>query len=150
MYKKKITFDQKQTQWLGMWYHPENHCYTSESISLSALREFKGTVRLIMRKNKFYEKGSNKPDYVFKIVDANAEAIGSEIELAIEDYDYGYLDDLIRQIPSDSTGKREWYSRDEVYEVMHGTCESTVYGCTDPYDHMISDFIDDRLGRGGE
>lgn len=37
---KCISFADKQTNWEGLWYHPENHNYTSATLNLKALKEF--------------------------------------------------------------------------------------------------------------
>lgn len=68
------TFDAKQTTWEGLWYHPETHGYTSSVINLASLKQFKGTVRLYVRKNKYYNNGENgRPNYVFCIKDSHSE-----------------------------------------------------------------------------
>lgn len=68
------TFDCKQTSWEGLWYHPETLGYTSAAINLSKLKQFKGAVRIYVRKNKYYNGGENgRPNYVFCIKDAKSE-----------------------------------------------------------------------------
>ena len=67
-------FDSKRTQWSGLWWHPSNNCFTSASFSLGELRKFKGNVRLVVKKNRFYNNGLNgRPNYVFIIADSNTE-----------------------------------------------------------------------------
>jgi hypothetical protein len=73
------SFDQKRTNWEGLWYDNLSHSYKSSAINLSKLKEFKGTVRIIARKNKYYEEGANKPNMVFMIADA--EATGKDLEI---------------------------------------------------------------------
>ena len=69
------TFDSKATTWEGLWYHPETLGYTSSAIDLSKLKQFKGSVRLYVRKNRFYNGGKNgRPNYVFCIKDARSDA----------------------------------------------------------------------------
>lgn len=68
---KLETFEGKQTQWTGLWWHPENNIYTSATINLSTLRKFKGTVRLYVRKNPGFKGGMNgRPNYLFCLKDA--------------------------------------------------------------------------------
>ena len=63
---KLETFDNKQTKWEGLWWHGEYNGFSSATIDLSALKQFKGKVRLYVRKNKFYENGKNRrPNYFF-------------------------------------------------------------------------------------
>ena len=80
-------FDNKRTDWLGLWYHKESLSYSSQAINLSALRKFKGNIRLYVKKNKYYEKDSGRPNYVFIIADANGERF---TEPSVVDDDYGY------------------------------------------------------------
>ena len=75
------TFESKQTSWEGLWYHPETHGFTSSAINLARLRDFKGTVRIYMRKNSFYKNGENgRPNYVFCIKDAKSSTF-TDIEI---------------------------------------------------------------------
>lgn len=63
--------DGQRTDWQGLWYHPENGCFTSCTFSLADLRKFKGRVKIIVKKNKYYNKGMNgRPNYVFMICDS--------------------------------------------------------------------------------
>ena len=67
------TFNGKTTTTEGLWWHPDQGAYTSASINLKALKDFKGNVRLVVKKNRFYIEDSNRPKYVFCLRDANAE-----------------------------------------------------------------------------
>ena len=76
-------FDNKQTKWTGLWWHPEYKSFSSAVISLAELRKFKGLVRLIVRKNKFFNNGENgKPNYNFCLKDANSSIFK---DLTVED-----------------------------------------------------------------
>ena len=95
-----------QTNWVGLWWHPEYSGFSSECIDLSALRKFKGKVRLYMRKNKFYNGGMNgRPNYHFCLKDANSETFVT-LEMN-EDEDVSSEDERL-------------YTREEVYKVIHG------------------------------
>ena len=72
------TFENKQTSWEGLWYHPETGGFSSSVINLAKLKEFKGNVRVYVRKNKFYNNGENgRPNYVFSIKDANSDTFSN-------------------------------------------------------------------------
>ena len=80
----------KQTEWGGLWWHPENNSFSSAAISLKQLRQFKGNVRLVLKKNHFFNGGvNNRPNYVFQLRDAasiNAHELDVEdIEETIEE-----------------------------------------------------------------
>lgn len=66
-------YENKKTSWMGLWYQPGRTYYTSASFSLADLRKFKGNIRFVLRKNKYFEKGTNRPNYVFMLVDASNE-----------------------------------------------------------------------------
>ena len=71
-------FDQKATKWEGLWWHPENHCFHSAALSLADLRKFKGSVRLYVKKNKFYNDGeNNRPNYIFCLKDSKSDVFHS-------------------------------------------------------------------------
>lgn len=71
---KLETTDGKTTNWCGLWWHPEYNGFSSAPINLAQLKNFKGTVRLYVRKNKFFNNGENgRPNYTFCLKDANAE-----------------------------------------------------------------------------
>ena len=72
-HKNLEPFDRKQTDWHGLWWHPDQCGYTSSVIDLSTLRKFKGKVRLYVRKNMYYIKGSSRPNYNFCIKDAESD-----------------------------------------------------------------------------
>ena len=91
-------FDRRETTWEGLWYHPESHNYTSAAINLSQLKKFKGSVRLIMIKNKF-KKSANAPNYLFRIQDTQADANANEMNVVIQD---GSLDKILDLIDEDA------------------------------------------------
>lgn len=81
-------FDNKRTQWQGLWYHNDTHCFTSSALSLADIKKFKGTVRLVVRKNKYYNDGeNNRPNYVFMLVDSKAERFRECLVVDDNDYD---------------------------------------------------------------
>ena len=94
-------FENKKTNWMGLWYQNGRGYYTSSTFSLADLRKFKGNVRFVVRKNRFYENGKNgRPNYVFMIVDAaNEKYISPEVlddetqdheDIEKERNEYGY------------------------------------------------------------
>lgn len=78
-------FDGKKTKWEGLWWHPESNNFSSAAINLAQLRKFKGNVRIIVKKNRFFNDGENgRPNYVFMIVDSNSDK-AKELEIRDED-----------------------------------------------------------------
>lgn len=85
MAEKLTPIEGMQTNWAGLWYHPEYNGFSSGCIDLSALRKFKGQVRLYVRKNKYYNDGENsRPNYCFCLKDASSPTF---TELSIEEDD---------------------------------------------------------------
>lgn len=71
---KMETIDNKHTSYGGLWWHSEYNCFSSQALSLAELKKFKGAVRLIVRKNRYFNNGQNKrPNYQFCFTDAKAE-----------------------------------------------------------------------------
>lgn len=136
-YKKLEPFDHKQSNWVGLWYHPESGGYSSACISLADLRKFKGNVRVYMRKNKFYERGSNRPNYCFCIKDAHSSTfaeIGVEDDTAERLYTEEELQDAIRKATEDM------YTYSDLERVMNGAVEDgrRGYGVGDV---IVEDYI---------
>ena len=124
---KLETFDNKQTKWEGLWWHGEYNSFSSAAIDLSALKQFKGKVRLYVRKNKFYENGKNgRPNYFFCIKDSKADA--SRL-LEIEDDE---------DEDEDEDEAERLYTAEEVYRVIHGM--ESEYGLSYG-NNLISDYL---------
>ena len=128
------SFDGKQTNWEGLWYHPEYCGYSSATIKLSELKKFKGTVRLYMRKNKFYEKGGNKPNMRFCLKDANSDTFS---ELSVEsEMEYAKMDDDGHFYTKDGS---RLYTHDEVQYAIARSAEDGARGY---FDNIVSDYLD--------
>jgi len=124
-------FDHLRTKWQGLWYNPRNYTYTSTVLSLADLRKFKGNVRIIVRKNKFFEKDTKRPNMIFMLVDAACEK---------------YNPFEIQKVPNGQSeeyrtieGER-LYTEEEVREVMHGACRDGRNGYNE-YDLLIEDYV---------
>ena len=65
-------FERQKTDWVGLWKDEDNKMYISPSVNLKPFKDFKGNVRVIVRKNKFYTKGSNRPQMQLMIVDSQS------------------------------------------------------------------------------
>lgn len=90
------TFEGKQTNWEGLWWHPEYNGYSSAALNLDALKGFDGTVRLYVRKNKFYNCGENgRPNYNFCIKAANSDTF---TDVTVEDDERVHLCDKIEEL----------------------------------------------------
>lgn len=130
---KLEVIDGKATNWGGLWWQPDSMYFTSQTISLAELRKFKGQVRLVVRKNKFYNNGENgRPNYVFLLRDAKSEN-PLKLEVAEKTADnvdgYYYTDD----------GER-LYTYEDCNKIMRKSWEYAQDGF--PYGHFsISDWV---------
>lgn len=124
-------FQGMKTRWLGLWYSAESHSYKSAALSFGDLRKFKGNFRLILRKNKFYEKGTNKPNLVFMLIDSQSDNPSPfEVEkLSVDGRDFYH-----------TTEGERLYTEDEVRSVMRGACRDGRNGY-DEFDLLIEDYI---------
>lgn len=115
-------FEQKRTKWQGLWYHPESYSFSSTTLSLADIKKFKGKVRLIVKKNKFFEKDSSKPNYVFMLVDSNNEKYSPwEVENEEKVYTEEELTSIIRGVISDceSGNCDEHYCMNRIGEYLY-------------------------------
>lgn len=128
------TFKAMQSDWIGLWWHPEYNGFSSAIINLAQLKKFKGTVRILVRKNKYFNNGeNNRPNYRLCIKDSSSPTF----------CDLGVVED------EDATGEDDWryapdgqylYTEEEVRRVMHGACRDGQGGY-DPFDLLISDYL---------
>ena len=123
-------FDGKQTTWEGLWWHPESGYFSSAAISLAQLRKFKGSVRLYVKKNRFYNNGENgRPNYNFILRDANTEN-DTELEVVSQPY----VEDGVYYTED---GDR-LYTHSEVQSAVYQAAEDGRNGYTDV---LVSDYI---------
>lgn len=125
-------YDNKKTKWLGLWYHKDMYAFTSPALDLADLRKFKGAVRLIVKKNKFYNNGENgRPNYVFMLCDSKCEKyIPFEVEEIQEGWEKQY-----------QTGEGErLYTHDEVRQVISGVIRDVHCGY-DEGDLIPEDYV---------
>lgn len=130
-------FEGKETKWEGLWYNPEWHSYSSAVINLSALKEFKGQVRLVVRKNRFYNKGeNNRPNYIFSIKDSQlSEFKDIEVKEA-EENRKPYYDE--REDAYYTEDGERLFTKSEVIKVMDGANYDGLRGYDDI---LVSDYI---------
>lgn len=137
MADKLEKFDKKETEWKGLWYHPEYGGFSSEAINLSKLKEFKGTVRVYVRKNKFYKKGSKAPNYSFCIKDSKAE-IFTELDVTECNREYAKKDENGYWRTSD--GER-LYTRKEVQHAINCAAKDGARGYDGDGDNIVEDYL---------
>lgn len=118
------SFDKKTTSSIGIWWDNHANNFKSNVINLSVFKSFKGNARIIMMKNKFYEKGSDKPNYIAYITDAKS------VDAKNIDVVYFCNDDEIQV-----------FTRDQVKDIIRGTARDVRYGI-DESDILPEDFAE--------
>ena len=111
-----------RSKWFGLWKNDDKHYMISQPIEKESLND---TFRIIIKKNKFYTKDSNRPNYCF--------AIGS---------DYSSADNTI-------SGSDLWYYNfDDLKERIKTVFEEALVGCPysmtddDGYEVFIRDWVE--------
>lgn len=127
---KKINIKDYSSESYGLWYQPEYHRYASETLDVSGLRDFKGSVKIIMHKNKFKRRDDNRPSYTFRIAGCNSEA-AKGIEL---DEDCARIDSRT-WIPVDEAVR---IARELAYMIENGYDAFNVYTENDFLDRCES------------
>ena len=119
----------KVSEWEGLWYHADSHCYTSASFNLSEIKQFKGNIRFRVVKNRFFNGGENgRPNYAFRIesVDSeDAETIDfndTQMERLREIMREGHSNAYQAMLPSQSASRAERLMSEaiEIIEEMTG------------------------------
>ena len=92
-----------RSAWLGLWKNDDKHFAVSERIDVEAIKGFssQGKVRVVLKRNKFYQKGTNRPLYCIAFADgygASSNEITSR-ELQYNDkFDHAELKDLFQTL----------------------------------------------------
>lgn len=122
---KSEAFDNKKTETIGLWRQPGTATYMSMAISLAQIKKYKGKVRIFVRRNKFYKKDSNRPNYVLWLCDSDSENC-EEFEVIDADEN----EDMIAV-----------FTREDVRKIINGAYDDCKYG-HDPYDTLPEDFAE--------
>ena len=130
-------FSKMRTGWQGLWWHPECNCYFSTSLNLAQLKQFKGNVRVYLKKNRFYNNGeNNRPNYVFMLSDAKGTD-GATLEVTENDRQPYF--DAVYGTYHTGDGSR-LYTEEEVQYAINRAAEDGVrgYGWGD---NIVSDYL---------
>ena len=107
------------TKWLGLWGQERQGFYAGQVIKKKDITAY---TRLVLRYNKFYEKDSNKPRFVYCFADSE-----------------GYADKCIEiEYEEDEEDGERLYTREEVEKVLHGAIRDVEDGYTDL---VIEDYV---------
>lgn len=126
-----------KSKWQGLWNNRQG-VYSGKLIAKKDIPTGKGEkVRLIVRHNKYYEKDSNRPRFVYCFADSEAHEDFCEPVEWEEYHSRPYKDD--DGCYYDEEGNR-LYTREDARAIINGTVADVKYGITDPYDILPEDF----------
>ena len=103
------------TKWLGLWKQERKGIYAGQVIKKSDIPKY---TRIVLRQNKFYEKDSNRPRFVYCFADSE-----------------GYE---AMCVPVETKETERLYTKDEVYRIIHGIEEE--YGLSWG-NNLIEDYL---------
>lgn len=104
------------TKWLGLWAQERQGFYAGQVVKKADIPPH---TRIVLRYNKYYEKDSNKPRFIYCFADSK-----------------GYES---KCVPIEIAEEERLYTEEEVYQIIHGM--ERYHGL--PYgDDLIEDFID--------
>ncbi len=120
------------TKWQGLWAQERQGFYAGQVIKKGDIPKY---TRIILRYNKFYEKGGNKPRFVYCFADSE----GYEDKCVPLELDEGrpYKEDGVYYTED---GER-LYTHDDARAIINGTVSDVEYGIHDPYDILPEDFV---------
>lgn len=108
------------TKWLGLWAQERKGFYAGQVIKKTDIPKY---TRIVLRYNKFYEKDSNRPKFVYCFADSE-----------------GYESKCIPIELEEKTEGERLYTYDEVYAVMRGACMDGHRGYY-PGDLRVEDYV---------
>ena len=117
---------------MGLWSQDRQAFYAGQVIKKADIPKY---TRLVLRYNKYYEKGGKRPRFIYCFADSEGyESRCVPVEVAErqpykEDGTY-YTED----------GER-LFTRDEARAIINGTVSDVGYGIHDPYDILPEDFV---------
>lgn len=120
------------TKWQGLWAQERQGFYAGQVIKKTDIPAY---TRIVMRYNKYYEKDSNRPRFVYCFADS--EGYENKCIQIEQEADKPYKEDGIYYTED---GER-LYTREDARAIINGTMRDAEYGISDPYDILPEDFV---------
>ena len=120
------------TKWMGLWAQERQAFYAGQIIKKT---DIPAHTRIVLRFNKFYEKDSNRPRFVYCFADS--EGYADKCVPIEQEENRPYIGDDGNYYTAD--GGR-LYTREDARAIINGTVADVRYGITDPYDILPEDF----------
>lgn len=135
----------KRSKWFGLWNNSKEHYMISQPIKLEEIKQFvdDDSFRIIVKKNKFYEKDGTRPYYNFAIGNCYASAYN---KITSKKMQYDDLEEEIKNMSDVEIRNWLWqkgkrlYTTDEAQYIMHRSLEDGNRGY-----HVGDTLIDDYV-----
>ena len=111
------------TKWEGLWAQERQGFYSGYTIKKADIPPY---TRIVMRYNKYYEKDSTKPRFVYCFADAEGY-VGKCVQLEIE-----------KDEEEPSAEEERLYTREEVQYAINRAVEDALCGYTDV---IVEDYL---------
>lgn len=121
-----------KTKWQGLWYNGHG-VYSGQTVKASDIPKH---ARLIIRHNKYWDKESNRPRFVWCFASGDE---AKAITLDPEDY-HSVIDELQDEIKALKEQINEMYTRDQVQYAINRAAEdgASGYGWGD---NIVEDYL---------
>lgn len=144
-----------RSAWIGLWKNDDDHFIISERIDIDSIKEFstKGKTRIVLKRNRFYQKGTNRPYYLIAFADsygASSNEITSRELQYNHKFDHTELKELFQALFDEYDGsltdliydltEERLYTREEVNNCIHGAARDGLSGY-DGYDLCIEYYV---------
>lgn len=117
------------TNWMGLWPQDKKGIFRGQTIKKSEIPEH---TTIVLRYNKFYEPGGNRPRFVYCFADSE----GYEYKcVSVEKQPYKHEGTYYTE-----DGER-LYTREDARAIINGTVRDVEWGIHDPYDILPEDFV---------
>jgi hypothetical protein len=107
------------TKWMGLWAQDRPALYAGQVIKKADIPKY---TRLVLRFNKFYERDSGRPKFVYCFADSE-----------------GYSDKCVPiEIENESGEEERLYTREEVQYAINRATQDALSGYTD---NLVEDYL---------
>ena len=93
--------EKKSTSWEGLWWKADYQNFVSQPFPISDLKDLSGEVRLVVRKNKYYQQGKDYPNYNFSF-----RSVGKAENTAPE-HDLSWYQNRVKELETELSAAKE-------------------------------------------
>lgn len=130
----------ERTNWNGLWKNREG-VYSGQTIAKKDIPPYS---RLIIRYNKFYEKDSNLPRFVFCFANGEAskaitmERKSTDVWAEYDEDTDAFYDNEGNRLYTEEEVEENYYTYEDVQRAIDGATRDAINGYTD---NIVSDYL---------